>query len=116
MDRPEIEGYRFGRIVVDGQTYANDLIVLPERILTGWWRKEGHSLHPEDLDAVFESSPEVLIVGQGANGRMRIPDETRRAIRDRGIELIAQPTERACGTYNDMRDEHQVAAALHLTC
>ena len=38
------------------------------------------------------------------------------AIRDQGIELIAQQTARACETYNEMRDERQVAAALHLTC
>jgi hypothetical protein len=116
MDSPEIGGYRFGRILVDGETYTSDLIILPERILTGWWRKEGHSLHPDDLDAVFEASPEVLIVGQGANGRMRVPAETQQAIRAQGIELIAQQTEKACDTYNDMRDRRQVAAALHLTC
>jgi hypothetical protein len=98
MNGPEIEGYRFGRIVVDSETYTKDLIILPERILTGWWREEGHSLHPEDLHAVFEAGPEVLIVGQGANGRMEIPAETRQAIRDQGIELIAQKTARACET------------------
>ena len=116
MDKPEIEGYRFGRIVVDGETYTNDLIILPGEILSGWWRKEGHSLHPEDLDAVFEAGPELLIVGQGANGRMQVPDETKQAIRERGIELIAQQTETACDTYNEMRDQRLVAAALHLTC
>jgi len=116
VDKPEIEGYRFGRIVVDGETYTNDLIILPGEILSGWWRKEGHSLYPEDLDAVFEAGPELLIVGQGANGRMQVPDETKQAIRERGIELIAQQTETACDTYNEMRDQRLVAAALHLTC
>jgi hypothetical protein len=116
MDRPEIEGYRFGRIVVDGETYTKDLIILPERIVSGWWRKEGHSLHPDDLEAVFEASPQVLIVGQGAYGRMQVPDGTRQAIRERGIELIAQQTGKACETYNDLKQDQQVAAALHLTC
>jgi hypothetical protein len=116
MNAPEIEAYRFGRIVVNGETYTNDLIILPDRILSGWWRKEGHSLYPEDLDEVFRASPEVLIVGRGANGRMQVPADTEQAIRDRGIELIAEQTDRACETYNDMQGRRQVAAALHLTC
>lgn len=116
MGPPEIEAYRFGRIVVDGQAYTSDLIVLPHRVLTGWWRQQGHSLSLDDLDPVFQARPEVLIVGQGTFGRLAVPEGTREAVEARGIELIAQPTPRACQTYNEMRGERQVAAALHLTC
>jgi hypothetical protein len=113
---PEIEGYRFGRIVVDGQAYTKDLIVLPDRVLGGWWRQQGHRLSAQDLEPVFQVCPEVLIVGQGTFGRLTVPEATRHAVEARGIELIAQPTPRACDTYNQMRLERQVAAALHLTC
>ena len=74
----QIESYQFGRIVIDGQAYTADLILLPDRILDGWWRQEGHVLHPADLDAVFDAGPDLLIVGQGAYGRMRVADETAR--------------------------------------
>jgi hypothetical protein len=37
---PKLEGYRFGRILVDGHEETRDLIVLPNRVLTNWWRKE----------------------------------------------------------------------------
>ena len=40
----QLEGYSFGRIVVDGEEQTHDLIVLPHRVLTNWWRREGHSL------------------------------------------------------------------------
>jgi hypothetical protein len=116
MDRPQIEAYRFGHLVVDGQPYSKDVIILPDRVLAGWWRKQGHVLLPEDLQAVFEAGPALLIVGQGTFGRMRVTAEASQALEEAGIELIAQPTKKACQTYNQLREEQQVAAALHLTC
>jgi hypothetical protein len=112
----KIESYQFGRIVIDGQAHHKDVIILPGRVIGGWWRKEGHALHPEDLEAVFEAAPEVLVVGQGAFGLMRVTDETEQALREAGIELIALPTGEAVETHNRLRDERAVAAALHLTC
>ena len=116
MNTPEIESYRFGRIVVDGQVHTADLIILPHQVLGNWWRREGHSLHPDDLKPVLDGRPEVLVVGQGANGLMVVPPNTRQALEDAGIELIALPTEEACRSYNAMRASRIVAAALHLTC
>ena len=113
---PAIEHYRSGTITVDGQRHTRDLIILPERIVAGWWRKEGHVLHPDDLTTVFEAAPEVLVVGTGAYGMMRVTGETRRALEIAGIRLIAAPTTEAVGTYNELRKETRVAAALHLTC
>jgi hypothetical protein len=126
MDVPEIQSYQFGCIVIDGKTYTKDVIILPDRVIGGWWRQEGHALHPDDLTDVVDLSasaaapsgirPQVLIVGQGAYGQMRVTPETQRALQAAGIELIAQPTEKACQTYNHLREQRTVAAALHLTC
>lgn len=116
MDSPQIEDYRFGHIVIDGKSYDKDVIILPDRVRGGWWRKEGHALHPEDLDAVFEAAPEQLVVGQGAYSRMAVNPETKAALQEAGIEVIAADTEEACRRYNDLREQKNVAAALHLTC
>jgi hypothetical protein len=45
-----LEGYRFGRLIVDGEEQIRDVIVLPERVITNWWRIEGHRLVLEDLE------------------------------------------------------------------
>ena len=113
---PQIESYRFGYLVVDGQEHHGDLIILPDRVLDGWWRKEGHALHPEDLGAVFEAKPDLLVVGQGASGLMVVARETILSLAEAGIELIAQPTDKACQTYKRLCEQRLVAAALHLTC
>lgn len=111
-----IDAYRFGQIVIDGTPHHRDVIILPDRVIAGWWRKEGHTLHPKDLESVFEAAPEVLVVGQGAHGLMRITQEAELALHDAGIELIALPTGQAVETYNRLRDQRAVAVALHLTC
>jgi hypothetical protein len=112
----KIDSYRFGQITIDGKAYHKDVIILPDRVVAGWWRKEGHTLHPEDLEAVLDAAPEVLVVGQGASGLMRVAPETEQALRTAGIELIALSTGQAVEAYNRLRGERAVAAALHLTC
>jgi hypothetical protein len=116
MSTPKIDGYRFGHIVIDGQTHTKDVIIFPNRVLGGWWRDEGHLLQPDDLADVFEAKPKVLVVGQGAYGQMTVAPETEQALQAVNIELIALPTEQACYTYNNLREQEGIVAALHLTC
>lgn len=116
MAAPQVQDYRFGHIVVDGRTYERDLIILPEQVVSGWWREKGHKLRAADLATVLEAEPEVLVVGQGAYGRMSVSGKAERVLEEAGIELIAQPTKRAVETYNRLREERRAAAALHLTC
>ena len=111
-----IDSYDFGRIVINGKSYNNDLIVFPAKIREGWWRKEGHRLQVEDLKDISEAKPEVLVVGTGYSGMMRIPPETKKYIESEGIELIAQKTAEACKTFNRLVKSRKVVAALHITC
>jgi hypothetical protein len=113
---PRIEDYRFGRIVIDGQSYTHDVIIYPDRVDGSWWRKEGHRLAPEDLPEVLRRPPEVLVIGQGNPGLMAVPPETRRRFEEAGIALVVEPTARACETYNRLSREKRTVAALHLTC
>jgi hypothetical protein len=110
-----LEGYSFGRIVVDGEEHTRDLIVLPGRVVPGWWRREGHSLAMEDLDEVRDELPERLILGCGAHGQLRPDPAVIEALERQGIEVVAVPTDEAVRRYGES-DERSTAAALHLTC
>jgi len=112
----QIEDFSWGQILVDGKTYDRDLILLPEEIVPEWWRREGHVLRVSDLDAVFAAKPDVLVVGCGVYRRLRVPKETRRALAEAGIELVALSTKKACAAYQELSQERRAAAALHLTC
>jgi hypothetical protein len=116
MTAPQVDSFRFGQMVIDGDKHTEDLIVLPDRVISNWWRERGHRLSAKDLQEVFTAQPEVLVVGTGAHGAMNIPLETRRTLQKNGTELRIAETGRAWRLYNHLREKHKTAAAFHLTC
>ncbi len=112
---PRLERYQFGQLVVEGEEQTQDVIVLPDRVVTNWWRADGHRLVLADLDDVLEELPEHLVVGTGAYGQMRPDPETIEQLRERGVEVEALPTGEAVRRYGEL-DPRRSAAALHLTC
>lgn len=114
-----IESYKFGSIVLDGKEYTSDVIVLPTKVIDNWWRKEGHMLYMEDLKEIIEqkSKPEVLVVGTGYYGIMKISPEVENTLKSQKIELVAQPTKEACQTFNKLlKSNRRIVGAFHLTC
>lgn len=111
-----IESYSFGCMVVDGQTYTSDLIIFPEKINTSWWRKSGHRLCLEDLEDVFEEEPEVLVIGTGFNGLMKVDEEVKSEAQAKGIALIIEKTEKAVRNFNEIASKKKAIGAFHLTC
>jgi hypothetical protein len=110
-----IERYSFGHVVVDGEEHSRDVIVLPQRVVGDWWRRDGHSLVIEDLSEVLDELPERLIVGCGADGRLHPHPSVIEALERRGIEVEALPTDQAVERY-ERSNPARTAAALHLTC
>lgn len=112
-----IDVYQFGRIDIQGKTFTSDVIVLPGEVMDGWWRKEGHNLQFEDLDAVVRQKPEMLVIGTGYFGRMVVPADTREQLESLGIHVVTANTGEAVKEFNRLQQEYaRVAAALHLTC
>ena len=110
-----LSDYSFGRLVVDGEEQTSDVIVLPDRVVTNWWRQDGHSLAMEDLAEVEDELPEKLILGTGAHGRLRPPRAVLEELERRGIDVEVLHTDDAVRRYGEL-DERRTAAALHLTC
>lgn len=51
-----IDSYQFGKIIIDGKIYTSDIIIYPDRVEAGWWRREGHALHRDDISGIIASS------------------------------------------------------------
>jgi len=111
-----INSYQFGVIIVNGRRYTSDVIIYPDRVDDNWWRREGHSLSPQDLKEVLREKPEIVVIGSGNSGLMEVSPSTRRWIEGKGIRLKVEPTQAACQIYNQFQKTHKVVAALHLTC
>jgi len=111
-----IESYSFGRIIIDGRHYRSDVIIYPDRVEGSWWRVRGHDLCMDDIKEILDYDPEVLIIGKGKSGMMKVPDEVQNEIRKLGIELITANTKGAVERYNKIAGKKKTVAALHLTC
>lgn len=112
-----IDDYSFGSMVINNKDYSSDLILYPNKIITKWWREEGHSLCMEDLQELEKDKPELLVIGTGAYGRMNVPKEVINQLEEEGIKVIIKKTAEAVKEYNKfVREGKKVVAAVHLTC
>jgi hypothetical protein len=112
-----IESYSFGRMVIDGTSYTKDVIIYPDgRILSPWWRNQGHILEVIDLKELIAAEPEIIVCGTGAMGVMRPTDALIEYLEGCNIEFIAQKSSRAVETYNKLSGSKKVGGCFHLTC
>jgi len=112
-----IEHYKFGNMVINGQSYDKDLLIYDGTVLPNWWRDKGHLLQLSDLDAVLQETPEVVLIGTGKFGMMRINKEVTDYFEQKGIDAYFEKTAKAVARYNELINSgKQVVAGFHLTC
>ena len=111
-----IKSYSFGNITIDNQKFTKDIIIFPDHITSNWRRKTGHLLVEEDITEVIDYKPEVLIIGTGAYGLMKVDDRLKEKLKSLGIEFVIKKTADAVEEYNKIYKDKKVVSALHLTC
>ena len=119
-NRPEmIEKYRFGRMKIDGKEFRNDLVLCRGKVHPGWRRKQSHRLIFEDLKSTMESCrPNVLVIGTGKWGRMKVSEDVYKACSTKNIEVVVNRTGKAVIEWNGRNSAGnlQIMGAFHLTC
>jgi len=66
---------------------------------------------------VVAAAPDVVVLGTGYFGRVKVLDETLTALAEAGTEIVVERTGGAVECFNRFADEgRDVATALHLTC
>lgn len=119
-----IEEYKFGSITISGKTYTEDVEVRWTDEVLKWWRKEGHIVDVEDVKRAIGESPDIIIIGTGESGTVKITEEAKKEIQSKGIKLIIDLTEQATKTFNIRKEESEeeegeqekVIGLFHLTC
>lgn len=114
---PLIEHYAFGSMTVDGQRFRDDVTIVGDTVSGDWWRSQGHFCQESDLEEVFAARPEVLVIGQGSSGMMRVSPGVAARCKKLSVTLHAEPTGQAVERFNELaRAGKNVAGAFHLTC
>jgi hypothetical protein len=112
----KIGHYSFGKIIIDGTTFTSDVIIYPDKINSSWWRKTGHNLEISDLTDVINTKPQVLVIGTGSFGAMKVPKETISHLEAKGIKVHVAKTGDAVELFNELQTDKVSIAAFHLTC
>ncbi len=113
-----IDAYRFGHMVIDKIPYDQDVVILPDRVQSNWWRQEGHHLRLDDIQKELETvHPNTLVVGTGKFGMMKVDQALKDYLAEQGTQLFAEPTGKAVKMYNRiLLNEAKLIGAFHLTC
>lgn len=112
-----ITEFSFGKIVVNGKTYKNDIKIIGGRVITEWWRKSGHRVEVEDISDILESEPEVVVIGKGSPGLLKSTASLRDYLAANHIELIEKKTSKAIDEFNGLLEQgRKVAAGFHISC
>jgi uncharacterized protein len=94
--------------------YRENVVVTPEKIVTGWAPNGFDALVADDFAAIAALKPEVALLGTGATIRFPHPRLTR-ALTDARIGLEVMDTPAACRTFNILAAEgRRVAVAILL--
>ena len=113
------EGFAFGSIRIDGETYEHDVIVDHGTVRK---RKKGPSKALRDRYghtplSIAEDLPwdcRRLVIGTGASGSLPVLTEIEDEAHRRHVELVMLPTSAAIEVLN--RGMDGTNAVLHLTC
>ena len=112
-----IESYQFGKMVIDGIQYAHDVIIHKNEVQADWWRERSHNLTLADFPCLQDEKPDVLIIGTGKFGLMKIHKDVSDYCTENRIELIQKETSHAAAIFNDVQDSGKhIIGLFHLTC
>ncbi len=104
---------------MDNAVFTRDLILCKDWFCPVWSRKDSHKLQYCDLEHPLSyMKPNILVVGTGLNGILRISDEFKNTIKDLGIDIYVDKTPVSVTIYNRLSDykNMQVMGAFHISC
>lgn len=112
-----IDKFSFGAITVGDQTYHNDIKIINGAVVPDWWRNSGHTVDIDDVHDILQAKPEILVIGKGDPGWMRVSDTLSEYAANKGIMLIVENTPSASKTFNRLLQEgRNVAGGFHVGC
>jgi hypothetical protein len=116
-----IDRSEFGSITVDGKTYDHDVMIgLSGRVskrkkkLSKQQYGTSHVVSKAEAKAVFEKGCDVIIIGSGQEGNVRLSPEAEDYFAKKGCEVLLQPTQQAIRSFN--RSAKRKIALMHVTC
>lgn len=101
-------------ITINGTPYTQTIAMTPGQLFDNWQDKPVADLADHDFEALLALSPEIVLLGTGANSVFP-PRELMFAFARRGVGLECMDTAAAARTFNVLASEgRHIAAVLYL--
>lgn len=110
----KIDNTYFGAIIVNGRKFDSDVVIDWTGDIKS--RSGSHSFTKADLNDLMMHDPEVIIVGTGTAGNVKVEPEAEIAARLNGVELITKLTPQAIIEFNKQVKRRKAIALIHVTC
>ena len=111
-DTQRFTAHGLHHVVVSGARYDHSIVVLPDKVHTGWSVSGFEELGEAHFTYLMSLKPEILLLGTGSRQRFPHP-RLYRALTDNHIALECMDTPAACRTYNILvAEDRNVAAAI----
>jgi hypothetical protein len=112
-----INSTEFGSITIDGKTYYNDVIVSWDGKIKEARIFVRHLFGNNELEDLMRKNPEVIVVGTGDSGLLRVSDEVRRLCKQKNVELVEMTSKKAIEKFNEsLKQGKKVIGFIHTTC
>jgi hypothetical protein len=110
----KINSFHFGSLTINNKTYDSDMMVSWDGELMP--RESSHTFSKEELMESLLKEPEIIIVGTGTAGCVKIEKDVQALARSKNVELIAKKTSEAIEEFNNTSRSKRVIAVFHVTC
>ncbi|MGP8027396.1 MAG: Mth938-like domain-containing protein [Acidocella sp.] len=116
-----IDRSEFGSITIDGKTYGHDVTIgLGDKVskrkkkLSKEQYGTSHVVSEAEAKFVFEKGCDLIIIGSGQEGNVRLSPEAEDYFAKKGCDVVLRPTQEAIQLFN--RSTKRKIALMHVTC
>lgn len=119
--KPKIDKTKFSSITVSGENYEKDILIR----LNGKVEKRkkklskevygtSHILSLAEAEDVYEKGAELIIIGSGQEGMLKLSDESAGFFEKKGCKVELLPTPEAIQAWNKAKGS--TIGLFHITC
>ena len=112
-----ISSTKFGSIMVGNKKYDNDVFVSYKDTVKEGETNSRHLISKKELDLLLVDKPDVIVLGTGQEGCMKISPDSSELAKNRRIEIVESKTPDAIKKFNQLyASGRKVVGYMHVTC
>lgn len=110
----KINSFHFGSLTVNNKTYDNDMTIHWDGEMNP--RESDHTFSKGELIDLLLKEPEIIVIGTGTAGCVKIEKAAENFAKMKNVELIVKKTPEAIEEFNKLSKDKKVIAVMHVTC